>query len=218
MTELLGRLSPAVGRWIPYEWAKRAIDLGFIVLFAPAILLALAGVAILVGCQGGPLLYGQQRTGRNGRPFTLWKFRTMHPSADALLARCLAQDPELRREWEERAKLRQDPRVTPLGQWLRRYSLDELPQFWCVLRGEMSLVGPRPVPEAELRRHYGPVAAAYLSCRPGLTGLWQVSGRSGTSYAHRVALDATYSLEKSTAVDLLILCRTVGTVLRGTGC
>lgn len=198
---------------------KRLVDLGLTLLLAPLWLPVTGLVALLVACcGGGPVLHGQWRVGRGGRAFRLWKFRTMVPGAEAELATVLARDGALARIWARHAKLRHDPRVTRPGRFLRRYSLDEVPQFWNVLCGDMSLVGPRPVPAAELQAQYGPAADAYLACRPGLTGLWQVSGRNDLDYAGRVALDIRYARDRDARLDAIILLRTVGAVLRGTGC
>lgn len=170
-------------------------------------------VAILIRrSDSGPVVFGHQRIGYRGEPFRCLKFRTMAVNGDALLDRHLAGNPEARREWEETQKLRDDPRVTTLGRVLRASSLDELPQLINVVRGEMSLVGPRPIVQGELKR-YGAAAAEYLSVRPGLTGLWQVSGRSDTSYDERVRLDREYVRTESLIGDLRIMVRTVPAVL-----
>lgn len=162
---------------------------------------------------GGPAIYGHERVGANGRMFRCYKFRTMVVDGDAVLAAHLAADPEAAHEWAATRKLRSDPRVTRIGRFLRRASLDELPQFFNVLSGEMSCVGPRPVVAAELTR-YGENAADYLSVKPGITGLWQVSGRSNLSYAERVELDALYVRRWSLWLDILILTKTIPAVLR----
>ena len=197
--------------------AKRAIDIvlaGVILLMLSPLFLFTAGAIRLSGA--GPALYGHQRVGLGGREFHCWKFRTMHVEGDRILRAHLAQSAEARAEWTENRKLRNDPRVTPLGRVLREYSVDELPQLLNVLRGEMSLVGPRPVVEAELAR-YGVAAAHYLAARPGITGLWQVSGRSDTGYAERVALDVRYVMRWSFVGDILILLRTLPAVLGAKG-
>ncbi|EKF18452.1 sugar transferase [Nitratireductor pacificus pht-3B] len=157
---------------------------------------------------GGPVIYRHRRIGRGGRPFDCFKFRTMRRDADRVLAELLSADPCARREWEQQHKLRNDPRIHRLGRFLRMSSLDELPQFFNVLRGEMSIVGPRPIVEAEIPR-YGERIYDYLSMTPGITGLWQVSGRSDTSYQHRVDLDSRYRETCSLLLDLKIICRTV---------
>lgn len=164
----------------------------------------------------GPVLYGHRRIGRHGRVFRCLKFRTMVRESDAVLARHLAENPAAAAEWAATRKLRVDPRVTKIGARLRKASIDELPQLFNVLRGEMSLVGPRPIVTDEAR-HYGEALAAYLAVRPGVTGLWQISGRSDTSYAERVALDRAYVRGRSMALDLWILLRTVVVVVKGRG-
>ena len=160
---------------------------------------------------GAPVLFGHYRVGRNGRLFRCLKFRTMYRDSQQMLAELLERDPEARAQWDRDQKLRDDPRITPIGRFLRRTSLDELPQLLNVLRGEMSLVGPRPITVAELTR-YGRVRWHYLSIAPGMTGLWQVSGRNNTTYEERVALDQRYVEQRSVAFDLWILLRTVKVV------
>jgi Undecaprenyl-phosphate galactose phosphotransferase WbaP len=162
------------------------------------------------------VLYRQWRVGRNGRRIGVYKFRTMVRNADAVLREMLEKDPELAAEWERDQKLRCDPRVTRVGAFLRKTSLDELPQLINVVTGDMSLVGPRPVVEGE-RGKYGPVFDEYCRVRPGITGLWQVSGRNNTSYAERVAYDHYYINNWSVWMDIWILCRTVPVVLTGYG-
>ncbi|MBV8465108.1 MAG: sugar transferase [Burkholderiales bacterium] len=196
--------------------AKRALD----ILGASLLLLVLALPMLLIACitrlQGSPVLFAHNRVGRDGRSFPCYKFRTMLPDADRRLAELLERDPLARAEWEVNFKLKNDPRITAWGDFLRRSSLDELPQLWNVLLGHMSLVGPRPIVEAELSR-YGDHLHDYLSVRPGITGLWQVSGRNETSYAQRVALDAHYVRNWSLWLDGIILCRTVAVVLARRG-
>lgn len=184
-----------------------------LLLLAPLFLMVAALVWI---SDPGPVLYGHVRMGRGGRSFRCLKFRTMVRDGDRVLAAHLTAHADAAREWAETRKLRDDPRVTPLGRMLRRTSLDELPQLFNVLRGDMSLVGPRPI-VADEAHHYGAAIRAYLSVRPGLTGLWQVGGRSDTSYAERVRLDLTYVQRRSLTLDLVILLRTVAVVLRGRG-
>src|SRR5690606_27026488 len=153
---------------------------------------------------------------RNGRAFKMWKFRSMIEGAEEKLEAYLAADPTARAEWAETQKLKNDPRVTPLGRILRRTSLDELPQLWNILVGDMSLVGPRPIVRDEIDR-YQAVYPLYMQSRPGLTGLWQVSGRSNTSYARRIVLDKIYIRRWSFAMDIGILLRTIPAVLFGRG-
>ncbi len=160
----------------------------------------------------GPVFYVQQRVGRDYRSFGCIKFRTMRRDADRILSRILDESPELREEFRHDFKLRNDPRITRIGRFLRRSSLDELPQFLNVLRGEMSVVGPRPIVRQELPR-YGERMEEVLSVRPGLTGLWQVSGRNNLSYRQRVLLDLRYARHRSLRLDLLIILRTIGVIL-----
>lgn len=197
--------------------AKRALDVVgaalLLVLFAPV----MAVIALLVARDGGAVFYAHRRVGRDGASFGCLKFRSMVPDADLRLAELLERDPAARAEWEATRKLRRDPRITSVGRFLRASSLDELPQLINVLKGEMSLVGPRPVQQAELNAFYGAAASYYRSVRPGLTGLWQVSGRNDTSYAERVALDVHYVAEATLLDDLRILLRTPLAVLRRRG-
>ena len=197
--------------------AKRALDVVgaalLLVLFAPV----MAVIALLVARDGGAVFYAHRRVGRDGASFGCLKFRSMVPDADLRLAELLERDPAARAEWEATRKLRRDPRITSVGRFLRASSLDELPQLINVLKGEMSLVGPRPVQQAELNAFYGAAASYYRSVRPGLTGLWQISGRNDTSYAERVALDVHYVAEATLLDDLRILLRTPLAVLRRRG-
>lgn len=214
------RLDPSLAAPPGPSWpaAKRCSDLLGLCLLLP-LLLPLGGlVGLLLVAQGGSVLHAGWRVGRGGRMFRQWKFRTMHLGAEAALPGLLTGEDGAAQAWRDYGKMPRDPRVTPLGRILRRYSLDELPQFWNVLRGEMSLVGPRPVPPEELHRVYGRAAPCYLACRPGLSGLWQVSGRNRLCYAQRVALDCHYARHGDLWLDFLILWRTFGVVLRGTGC
>jgi lipopolysaccharide/colanic/teichoic acid biosynthesis glycosyltransferase len=162
--------------------------------------------------QGGPIFFAHTRIGKDGAEFGCLKFRTMVPEAEAILAQILASDPIAREEWNANFKFDNDPRVTRFGAFLRKTSLDELPQFWNVLVGDMSLVGPRPITRKE-GALYGRHFSAYKSIRPGVTGLWQISGRSETSYDERVALDVSYIRDLSFVRDVHILMLTVLTVL-----
>jgi lipopolysaccharide/colanic/teichoic acid biosynthesis glycosyltransferase len=185
-----------------------------IILFAPLLIL----VAIVMQLTSpGPLLFVQQRVGRGGVMFPCLKIRTMHVNAGEMLARLLETDPAARAEWAKDFKLRADPRITPTGGLLRKSSLDELPQLFNVLVGHMSIVGPRPIVPAEIER-YGAHFADYCSVRPGLTGLWQVSGRNDISYTERVQLDRRYAASKSLPLDVTIILRTVPAMLRARGC
>lgn len=199
------------------RYAKRLFD-----IFGASILLLvlsplLASVALLVlGTTGSGILYKHTRLGRKGEPFICYKFRTMVAGADEILHVILASDPKARTEWESNYKLRSDPRVTPLGHFLRKLSLDELPQLWNVLKGDMSLVGPRPIVAAELVR-YGEHSENYLETGPGITGLWQISGRNDLSYSSRIYLDTWYAKNWSLWFDIVILFRTLKAVLTGKG-
>lgn len=197
--------------------AKRALDIigaGVgLLLLAPFFLI----VALMVRADGGPAFFAHQRVGRGGKLFGCLKFRSMVIDSQARLETLLANDPAARAEWEATRKLKNDPRITRIGGFLRSTSLDELPQLINVLRGEMSLVGPRPVQEAEIDRYYGASAAHYMAVRPGITGLWQVSGRSETSYESRVALDVSYVSRPSLLADISILLRTPVAVLSRRG-
>ena len=161
-------------------------------------------------------LYRHARIGRHGKRFTCLKFSTMYPDSDEVLRRHLRDNPLARLQWETYRKLRNDPRVTPFGRFLRRTSFDELPQLWNVLRGEMSIVGPRPILPHE-SQSYGSALAIYQSVRPGLTGLWQVSGRSKLGFRERVMLDMLHICNRTFWLDLMILIKTIGVVIRGNG-
>lgn len=169
-------------------------------------------IALNVARTGRPIFYGHQRIGQRGKSFACYKFRTMAPNADKLLVSLLERSAEARAEWSRDFKLKEDPRITAIGHFLRRTSLDELPQLWNVVKGDMSLVGPRPVVTAELER-YGNQVEYYLEARPGITGLWQVSGRNDTTYETRVYLDAWYVKNWSLFSDIIILLRTVRVIL-----
>jgi undecaprenyl-phosphate galactose phosphotransferase len=190
---------------------KAAFDqigaVGLLILFAPLMLT----LALLVRAEGGPALYRHRRIGAGGRAFDCIKFRSMIVDADKVLRRLIASDPRAAQEWAATQKLNDDPRVTRIGRFLRRSSLDELPQLLNVLRGEMSLVGPRPIVTAEIAR-YGLDIEYYYAARPGLTGLWQVSGRSDTSYAERVRLDVWYVRNWTLWSDIAILFQTIPAV------
>jgi Undecaprenyl-phosphate galactose phosphotransferase WbaP len=197
-----------------------AVKFGLDALVAIVILLVVAPVmclaAILVKLDGGPVFFSQARIGRGGKMFQCLKFRSMSVRSSELLNDLLLRDPEAAKEWAETRKLRHDPRVTWVGAFLRKASIDELPQLFNVLRGEMSLVGPRPIVEQEVSR-YAENIAYYHAVRPGLTGLWQVSGRSSVSYDSRVQLDVSYVQNWSLTRDLMILLKTIPAVLQGSG-
>ena len=218
---------PAAGRTADLNHARaparpleRAIKAGFDVIAAALLLVLLSplllALALYVRADGGPVFYAHPRIGRGGRRFRCLKFRTMVPDADRRLRELLAADPAAAAEWAATQKLTADPRIVGIGALLRRTSLDELPQLLNVLAGDMSLVGPRPIVEAEIGR-YADDIAAYYAVRPGMTGLWQVSGRSRTSYAHRVRLDVAYVRNWSLPADVSILLRTIPAVLSRRG-
>lgn len=198
------------------ERGKRVFDLtlGSLMLLAAAPILL--GLMLLVSLDGGKPVFAHLRVGKGGRMFRCFKIRSMRLDAEAQLAAILASDPVAAQEWAADHKLSNDPRVTRLGAFLRRSSLDELPQLWNVLRGDMSLVGPRPVTEAEIDR-YGVAAADYMTLRPGLTGPWQVDGRNDISYDARVAMDVAYARDHDLRRDFGIVLRTGFSVLKLTG-
>jgi len=192
---------------------KRGGDLVFslAVLSLGAPLFLLLGLMVKLTSRG-PVFYVQQRVGRDYRSFGCIKFRTMRRDADRVLGLLLAQSPDLAEEYRNDYKLKNDPRITPLGKFLRRSSLDELPQFWNVLKGEMSVVGPRPIVRDELER-YGDCMEEVLAVRPGLTGLWQVSGRNNLAYSTRVKLDLRYARYRDFWLDIRIIMRTIAVIL-----
>ncbi len=199
-------------RRISYRIVKRAMDLALAAAILPfAFVLGLV-IAVLVKISSpGPVFFRHRRVGTGGCPFFLWKFRTMYHGSDHFLSLHLACDPDAHREWARHQKLRRDPRVTPLGRFLRRTHLDELPQLLNVIAGEMSLVGPRPVIKEELKR-FGAGDGLYAAAKPGMTGLWQVSGRASLPYERRVALDIQYVATWSVLGDLLVLMRTLAAI------
>ena len=205
----------AVVRRIPP--GKRLFDIAVasaaLVFFAPFLLLV---AGLILAREGGPVFFLHERIGQGGRPFRCIKFRTMVKDADARLAELLARDPAARAEWQATQKLANDPRINCLGAFLRKTSLDELPQFLNVLKGDMSVVGPRPV-VIEEAHHYGVHFADYIAVRPGVTGAWQVSGRSETTYAERVALDVEYVRNAGLWRDIVIVLKTVKVVLAREG-
>jgi exopolysaccharide production protein ExoY len=191
----------------------RFLDIAFslfaLVFLSPVLIM----VALLVRAQdNGPIFFGQSRIGLGGRSFTCFKFRSMLVDAPNVLKRLLANDPAARAEWARDHKLKNDPRITAFGRFIRKTSLDEFPQLWNVLRGDMSLVGPRPIVQAEVYK-YGRTFVRYASIRPGITGLWQVSGRNNVSYTRRVALDRLYCRRRNLGLYLYILFATVPVML-----
>lgn len=196
---------------------KRLFDIlvaGAALLFVAPLILA---IAIAIRLQdGGKAIYSQRRYGLNGETFNCFKLRSMVPDAQQKLEHLLETDPAVRREWEESQKLTHDPRITALGSFIRKTSIDELPQLYNVLRGDMSLVGPRPIVESEIAR-YGDNFRQYCAVRPGITGLWQVTGRSDTSYPQRVATDVEYVRSRSFWGDVKIVLLTVPAVFKSQG-
>lgn len=196
---------------------KRTLDVSVALLLLILSIPFAAVIALLIVLDSrGPVLFTHTRIGKGNRSFRLHKFRTMVRDADEVLEHYLETHPDLRAEWMETHKLKHDPRITRVGRLLRRSSLDELPQLISVLRGEMSMVGPRPIVEDEVAK-YGPAFNLYLQVKPGLTGLWQSSGRTDTSYRTRIALDLRYLTERTLWLDLRILLKTVRVVLLGHG-
>ena len=196
---------------------KRAMDILFTLLLSLLFLPVFLLTALLVRLDSpGPILYTQERLGRNGRKILIYKFRSMQVNAEKILAEFFVKHPAARKEWDETQKLREDPRITRVGKWLRKFSMDELPQLFNVFKGDMSLVGPRPIVESEVRR-YQDYFHVYSAVRPGLTGMWQVSGRNRTTYKQRVLYDVYYVSNWSLWLDLYILLRTVLVVLSRDG-
>lgn len=197
---------------------KRILDLSItlllFLLLSPLFLIIY--ISIRCSSSGNPL-FQHERVGRGGFVFPCYKFRTMYEDAEIRLKELLQNNPTLQEEWNKSHKLKNDPRITPLGKWLRITSLDELPQLWNVFRGDISLVGPRPVTKNELEAHYRAKSAKILSIRPGITGLWQVSGRNNTSYPYRIQLDEYYVDNQSLLLDFKILIRTIPALLSRKG-
>jgi len=202
--------------WSLRAGVKRAFDMVGAIVLGLVFLPLMLAIVWLLRNEGGPVIYRHRRMGRDGKSFECLKFRSMVPDADEKLRVLLERHPELKAEWLRDHKLRDDPRVTAIGRFLRRTSLDELPQIWNVLRGEMSLVGPRPIVREEMMR-YGRWMRTYFSAKPGLTGLWQVMGRNDTNYRRRVAIDVYYVRKRSALLDLYILLKTTRVILGGGG-
>jgi exopolysaccharide production protein ExoY len=204
-----------VGRKSHYgRIGKRGLDLVLVALTAPLTVPLIALMAVLVLLDGGNPFYTQKRVGRKGRSFRMWKLRTMVPNAKEELERLIASDDAIRSEWESSQKLKRDPRVTRVGRILRKTSMDELPQLFNVLRGDMSLVGPRPMMEEQKSMYPG---SSYYVLRPGITGTWQVSARNHCGFRDRAEFDNDYAANMSLGTDLGILFKTVAIVARGTG-
>ena len=200
-------------------WWKRPFDLIFsllaLLLLGPIMLF----IAILIKITDrGPVFYTHERVGYKGKKIKVLKFRSMYPDADKRLKEILEKDPKAKEEWEKTFKLKNDPRVTPIGKFLRKTSLDELPQFFNVLKGDMSIVGPRPVVEEELKKYYKEKAEIYKSVKPGITGYWQVEGRSDVEdYEERVQMDEWYVKNQSFWLDIKIILKTIKVMLTGKG-
>jgi Undecaprenyl-phosphate galactose phosphotransferase WbaP len=200
-----------------YRVVKRCLDVSLILVSAPMAFFALGIVSVMVMLSSpGPVFYSHRRIRKNGAFFSMWKFRTMCVNSAEVLEEYLSNHPEARAEWNKTHKLRNDPRITPIGLFLRRYSLDELPQLWNVLSGHMSLVGPRPIVAAEVEK-YADSFECYCRVKPGLTGLWQVSGRSELTYDERVALDCEYVNRWTLRKDIKILLKTFAVVISQDG-
>jgi exopolysaccharide production protein ExoY len=193
---------------------KRAFDIAFVVVVAPIAVTLILFAAILVATDGHGPFFMQKRVGKFGRVFGVVKLRTMVPGADAVLADFLGSNTEANAEWNHSQKLRKDPRITKVGRFLRKSSLDELPQLWNVIVGDMSVVGPRPITEAQRSLYPG---RSYYTLQPGITGLWQVSKRNDCSFEDRSVIDDQYAMSLSFQEDLRILVQTVGVVIRCTG-
>ncbi len=212
--QAVGHDDPLPGRGLYRTRLKRALDLVAVIAAAPLVLPLIALLALLVRLDGGPAFYAQMRVGRSGHLYRMWKLRSMVVDAEARMERHLAADPAARAEWDATQKLKADPRVTLVGRFLRKSSLDELPQLWNVLTGDMSLVGPRPMMPSQRVLYPG---HAYFRLRPGITGPWQVSERNATTFAARAGFDAEYEQALSFLTDTRLLLATVRVVLRATG-
>lgn len=200
--------------WIYRKLVKRPLDIMLVLLSSPFVVPLVLVLAFFVFRDGGNPFYSQKRIGRDGKLYRMWKLRSMVADADKHLEAYLEQNPEARREWNETQKLRDDPRVTRFGHVLRRSSMDELPQLWNVLKGDMSIVGPRPMLPDQKEMYHG---EGYYRLRPGVTGFWQTSGRNATSFSARASYDDIYESDLSLAGDAAIIYRTFGVVLRATG-
>lgn len=206
--------SQMVAETVYRNYLKRIVDALVVAASAPVVLPVVLVLAIMIKRDGGLAFYTQDRIGRNGRIFRIWKLRSMVMDADRLLEAHLAANPDARAEWDRTQKLKNDPRITSVGRFIRKTSLDELPQLWNVFIGDMSLVGPRPMLPEQAPLYPG---RAYYTLRPGLTGFWQISSRNSTSFAGRAAFDGRYNRRLSLYTDVLVILATVRVVLRGTG-
>ncbi|WP_456397408.1 undecaprenyl-phosphate galactose phosphotransferase WbaP [Desulfurobacterium sp.] len=205
-------------KYFTNRFFKRLFDLTVSILLLPILLPVIIVIAILIKLDSeGPIFFVHNRIGKDGKIIGVIKFRTMYKDAQQRLEKLLAENEDIRREWQTYFKLKNDPRITRVGKFLRKTSLDELPQIFNVLKGDMSLVGPRPVVKEEIEKYYRDFAQYYYLVKPGITGLWQVSGRSDTDYEKRVRLDTWYVLNWSLWLDIIILVKTVKTVLKREG-
>lgn len=204
----------ATGRYLYRHVFKRALDLALVAIAALPVLMVVMPLAAILLVTGGSPFFVQERVGRDGRIFRMWKLRSMVPDAEARLAAHLATDSAAHAEWDAFQKLNADPRITRFGRFLRKTSLDELPQLWNVLRGEMSIVGPRPMLPDQQDRYPG---TEYYALRPGLTGPWQVSSRNASSFADRAIFDRQYFHDLSLTTDLALILRTFRVLLTATG-
>lgn len=224
LMELQSTHEKVTGMILPWDHYVRHLPVKrlFDLLFSSAVLLLTLPLILLLAVvirfsSKGSVFYAHERIGRGGKPFKCYKFRTMFGDADKRLYSLLDSNPRLREEWEATQKLKEDPRVTKVGRILRKLSIDEFPQFWNVVRGDMSVVGPRPMVREEIESKLGDKAPLILSVRPGLTGIWQTSGRSDTSYMKRIQLDEQYVTKRSLWLDLKLVLKTVPTMLKARG-
>lgn len=195
---------------------KRVFDLGLALIMLPLLAPIVGVIWVIARMDGGPGFFGHRRIGRHGKTFRCWKIRTMVPDAETRLVAYLTANPDAAAEWERDHKLTNDPRITKIGRFLRATSLDELPQLWNVIRGDMSFVGPRPVVRKEMQK-YGRFRSSYMKMRPGITGIWQVSGRNDVSYEDRIQMDVQYLYSASLALDCEIILSTGLSVIGKTG-
>lgn len=199
------------------RYGKRGLDLLLSLLLLPLIFPVIALIWMLTRLDGGPGFYGQMRVGKDGRIFTCWKVRSMIMDAEKVLREICEKDPAIAAEWHTYQKLENDPRITKIGRFIRATSLDELPQIWNVLRGDMSFVGPRPFMTSQEHLYRQDGGTAYFHMRPGITGLWQVEGRGATSFAARIGYDTKYFEDMSFVSDLAIMSKTIKVIFNGAG-
>jgi len=205
-----------LGQSFYVRYGKRLLDLAIVTTALPFVIPIALVAALANAVSGNPVFYTQKRLGRHGRVFRIWKLSTMRPNADKMLNALLENNPERRREWETTQKLKNDPRVTRVGAVLRRTSMDEIPQLFNVLKGDMSLLGPRPMMLDQVEI-YGPTLPVYLSLRPGISGKWQVSERNDAHFRRRAQIDAEYARDLSLKTDLILVWETLRTLIRSTG-